>query len=214
MIVVVGGIKGGVGKSTIAANLAVMAARSGRSVLLADADTQATTMTWAGVRAEAMTVTAAVTTVAISGRQARDELLRLAQKFDAVIVDAGARDTTTQRASLSVAATLLLPFPPRGPDLWTLDAVADQVTEIRAINPSLKAVAFVNRADAVGNDNAEAEAAFAEHVGVIDAAPLRIGTRKGIATAHLMGLAAMEAPRPDPKAAAELDALFQYIFGI
>jgi chromosome partitioning protein len=45
---------------------------------------------------------------------------------------------------------------------------------------------------------------------VIEAAPIRIGNRKGIAVAHLMGLAAVEAKRPDAKAVAELDALFRY----
>jgi len=40
MILVVGGIKGGVGKSTLAANLAVLAARDGRDVLLIDGDGQ------------------------------------------------------------------------------------------------------------------------------------------------------------------------------
>ena len=44
-ILVVGGIKGGIGKSTVAANLAVLAARAGPDVLLIDADPQETTAT-------------------------------------------------------------------------------------------------------------------------------------------------------------------------
>lgn len=212
MIIVVGGIKGGVGKSTIAANIAVLAARAGADVLLADADAQQTTMTWAAARADNAAASAPVTTIAVAGKQVRGELQRLAEKFGVVLVDAGARDTTSQRAALSVADVVLLPFPPRGPDLWTLDAVAEQLAEIRAINTALKAVAFVNKADFVGSDNAEAEQAFAEHTDQITAAPVRIGTRKGIAVAHLVGLAAIEAARPDIKAVAELDALYQYVF--
>jgi chromosome partitioning protein len=208
-ILVIGGVKGGVGKSTVAANLAVLAARDGRDVLLIDADPQETTVTWAAARTEQASDLAPVTTVAIVGKQIRDELKRLSEKYDTIVVDAGARDTTTQRAALSVAGTVLLPFPPRGPDLWTLDAVAQTVGDIRTINEDLRAVAFVNRADPVGSDNEEAEAAFAEHHEVIEAIPVRIGNRKGIAVAHLMGLAAVEAHRPDPKAVAELDALFR-----
>src|SRR4051812_47093879 len=71
---------------------------------------------------------------------------------------------------------------------------------------------FVNRADPIGDDNAEAEAAFAEHAEIIEAAPIRVGNRKSIAVAHLMGLAAVEARRPDTKAITELDALFWYAF--
>lgn len=211
-ILVVGGIKGGIGKSTLAANLAVLAARARQDVLLIDADPQETTATWAAARADQVGELAPVTTVTIIGKQIREELKRLVGKYQTIIVDAGARDTTTQRAALSVTNLVLLPFPPRGPDLWTLDAVAQTVADIRAINNDLRAVAFVNRADPIGDDNAEAEAAFAEHAEIIEAAPIRVGNRKSIAVAHLMGLAAVEARRPDTKAITELDALFWYAF--
>jgi len=213
MILVVGGIKGGVGKSTLAANLAVLAARSGRDVLLVDGDSQETTMTWAAARGDQPTVsTDRVTTVALVGKGVREELRRLRPKYDVIVIDAGARDTTTQRSALTIADAVLLPFAPRGPDWWTIDAAIEMVNEIRSVNEGLRALALVNRADPGGNDNAEAEAAFAGHAGVIDAMPVRVGNRKGIATAHLMGLAAAEAARPDPKAVAELDALHRYIF--
>ncbi|MBE7157361.1 MAG: AAA family ATPase [Rhodospirillales bacterium] len=209
-ILVAGGIKGGIGKSTLAANLAVLAAREGKEVLLVDADPQETTATWAAARGDQTMELAPVTTVSIVGKQIRDELKRLASKYQVVVVDAGARDTSTQRAALSVAHLVLLPFPPRGPDLWTLDAVAQTIADIRTINERLRAAAFVNRADPIGSDNAEAEAAFAEHAEVIEAAPVRVGNRKGIAVAHLAGLAACEAQRLDAKAVAELDALYRY----
>lgn len=222
MILVVGGIKGGVGKSTIADNLAVLAARAGQDTLLVDLDAQETSMTWAAARADNPAATAALTTIALTGKQVRAELLRLRDKFAVVIVDAGARDSVSQRAALSVAQMALLPFPPRGPDLWTLEAVAGTVAEVRTINPDLRAVAFVNRADPVGADNDEAEDAFRAHTDHIEAATatdnqgqastIRVGNRKGIAAAHLAGLAAVEAARPDGKAVAELDALYRYVF--
>jgi chromosome partitioning protein len=212
MILTVGGIKGGVGKSTLAANLAVLAARDGKDVLLIDGDSQETTMTWAAARGDQTVSTDRITTVALVGKGVREELRRLRPKYDAIIIDAGARDTTTQRSALTVADVVLLPFAPRGPDLWTIDAAIEMVNEIRFVNEGLRALALVNRADPGGNDNAEAEAAFAEHAGVIDAMLLRVGNRKAIAMAHLMGLAAVEAVRPDPKAVSELDALYRYIF--
>jgi chromosome partitioning protein len=130
-----------------------------------------------------------VTTVSIVGKQIRDELRKLSAKYDTIIVDSGARDSITQRAALSVAQTVLLPFPPRGPDLWTLDAVVQTIADIRMINETLRGIAFVNRADPFGHDNDEAEEAFAEHAGIIEAAPVRVGNRKarcgsGIAGVH------------------------------
>ena len=140
-ILVAGGIKGGIGKSTLAANLAVLAARVGKEVLLVDADPQETTATWAAARSEQAGDLVPVTTVSIVGKQIRDELRRLSEKYGVVVVDAGARDTSTQRAALSVASLVLLPFPPRGPDLWTLDAVAQTISDVRTINEGLRAVA-------------------------------------------------------------------------
>ena len=50
MIVLVGGEKGGVGKTTLAVNLAAMRARAGHDVLLVDADKQASANLWANIR--------------------------------------------------------------------------------------------------------------------------------------------------------------------
>lgn len=213
MILVVGGIKGGVGKSTLASNLAVLAARDGKDVLLVDGDSQETTMTWAAARGDRETVsTDRVTTVALVGKGVREELRRLKPKYSDIIIDAGARDTTTQRSALTIADAVLLPFAPRGPDLWTIDAAVELIGEIRAVNESLRALALVNRADPIGNDNAEAEAAFAEHAETLQVVPGRVGNRKAIAQAHLMGLAAVEMPKADQKAVSELDTLYRYVF--
>ena len=52
MITVVGGTKGGSGKSTVATNLAVMLATAGRDVLLVDADDQETSSDFTAMRNE------------------------------------------------------------------------------------------------------------------------------------------------------------------
>ena len=83
------------GKSTLASNLAVLAARDGKDVLLVDGDSQETTMTWAAARGDRENVsTDRVTTVALVGKGVREELRRLKPKYE-IIIDAGARDTTT-----------------------------------------------------------------------------------------------------------------------
>ena len=103
MIVVVGGIKGGSGKSTIAANLAVARATK-HQVLLIDGDDQESTTAWFSQRrATHPNLSPNLTFAQITGKTARERILKLSQHHDATIIDVGGRDTTTQRAALSVA---------------------------------------------------------------------------------------------------------------
>ena len=52
MILTVANTKGGVGKTTLAVNFAIAAARAGRDVLLIDGDDQATALTFTHFRSE------------------------------------------------------------------------------------------------------------------------------------------------------------------
>ena len=89
----------------------------------------------------------------------RTEVLELAPKYDHVIIDTGGRDTTSQRAALSVSDILLIPFAPRSFDIWTVNKVADLVEEMRTVNPKLKALAFLNRTDPQGQGSENEETA-------------------------------------------------------
>jgi len=211
MIVTVGGIKGGIGKSTLAVNLAVQAAKAGRNVVLVDTDPQKSAVMWAAARSENSAAKHPVTTVALIGAHVGRELQRLEAMCGTVIVDAAARDSNTQRAALLVSHLALLPLPPRGFDLWTLEDMALMLRAVRVNTPGLRAAVFLNRADPAGQDNAEAVAAFTPYAADMDAPPVRIGTRKALASSSVQGLAACEQARPDPKAVAELAALFKYV---
>src|ERR1700683_2160942 len=67
MILVVGGIKGGSGKTTIATNLAVMRSCSEGRVLLIDADEQKSATQWSSQREEKVTPTE-FPTIELSGK--------------------------------------------------------------------------------------------------------------------------------------------------
>lgn len=212
MIVVIGGIKGGAGKSTTAANLAARRATDGYDVLLVDGDDQETTTLWASTRSENFPEGSKnLTCIQLRGRAARDEVLKLSERYQDVIIDVGGRDTTTQRAALTIANILLLPMPPRGPDIWTLDKVAELLEEVRTVNPDLKAWAFLNRADAIGRDNEEAMQIIQDTPGIELITP-RFGDRKAFPNAHTQGLSVTEIKPRDPKAVKELEELYQYCF--
>ena len=81
MIITVGGIKGGSGKSTVATHLAVLRAQAGREVLLVDADGQATATDFTKERKARLQGKAGYTAVQLSGRAVRTETLELARKI-------------------------------------------------------------------------------------------------------------------------------------
>jgi len=211
MIIVAGGIKGGSGKTTVATHLAVMRARQGRDVLLIDADDQETATDFTALRNERLPEGAGYTSIKLTGASVRTETLRLAKKYDDIVIDTGGRDTTSQRAALTVADKLIVPFVPRSFDVWTLEKVASLVEEMRAANPRLQAYVFLNRADPQGRDNDEAAELLREAVG-LEFLDTPIGTRKAFGNAASQGLAVPELKQQDPKATQEINILFGYLF--
>ncbi len=210
MIYIIGGIKGGSGKTTVATNLTVALAREGKDVLLVDADDQETATDFSAWRNERTEGNAGYTSIQLTGQAARVELKRLASKYEQVVIDTGGRDTTSQRAALSVADVYLVPFNPRSFDVWTLEKVARLTQEIQTINPKLKAYAFLNRADPRGSDNQEAAEVLRDS-DVLQYLDTSLGNRKAYSNAAAQGMGVMELQPIDPKATAEFNALYNVV---
>lgn len=213
MIITVGGIKGGSGKTTIATNLAVLRAQAGRDLLLVDADDQETASDFTMLRNEKLPNGAGFTSIKLTGAAVRTEIRRLADKYDDVVIDTGGRDTSSQRAALTVSNVLLVPFVPRSFDVWTLEKVSQLVAEMRAANPELAAYAFINRADPRGQDNAEAEEVIRD-TQELTLIQTPIGARKAFGNAAAQGLSVMELKPQDNKATDEIMMLYRHLFDI
>jgi chromosome partitioning protein len=211
MILVCGGIKGGSGKTTMATNLAAMRAGAGKDVLLVDADEQESATIFTAIRKRDQRERPQYTSIILRESQVRAEIERMRAKYDDVIVDTGGRDTRAQRASLSLADVLLLPFNPRSLDIWTIENVEKLLEDMRTINPELRLVSFLNRADPVGSDNEDSREILAAVAG-IEFAGITIVNRKAFGKAVALGLAVTELSKPDDKAAREIMALYKYLF--
>lgn len=211
MIIVCGGIKGGSGKTTVATNLAVIRSAQGSDVLLIDADDQETATDFTTQRSERLEGEAGYTSIKLTGAAVRNQTLRLKEKYQDIIIDTGGRDTTSQRAALSVADLLLVPFVPRSFDVWTIEKVSDLVGEMRQANTSLKAFTFINRADPRGQDNDGAAEVLKESQELQFIEP-QLGNRKAFGNAAAAGLAVTELKPEDEKAAEEMMLLVQYLF--
>jgi chromosome partitioning protein len=191
MIITIGGIKGGTGKTTISVNLAVELAIAGKEVLLVDADDQGTATDFAILRNQQGEEIASYTSIQLSGKSVREQVIKLKNKFDYIVIDTEGRDTTSQRAALSVSDVLLVPLAPRSFDVWTIDLISALIEEIYTINPSLQAFSILNRADVRGNENDIAQNIIAEKK-VIEALPIVICNRKAFSDACAEGKAVSE----------------------
>ena len=135
MILLVGGEKGGSGKSCLAQNIAVYLQHRQKDVLLLDADPQGTTTDWAKEREENDGLTN-LPCVQASGN-IRQILKDLAKRYQVVVVDAGGQDSEALRSAMTVATHLLLPFRPKRRDLKTLVHVSQLVKLAKAVNPDM-----------------------------------------------------------------------------
>ena len=210
MILTVGNIKGGVGKTTLALNVAIARANMGKDMLLVDGDEQHTALTFTELRTEQLG-RPGYTSVSLQGAALRTQVRQLTPKYDDIIIDVGGRDTGSLRAALTVTETLLIPVQPRSFDIWSVDQMTHLVKEAREINGTLRAVVLLNAADAQGKDNEEAAEALRDHEG-LDLLPCTIGRRKAFPNAASSGKAVTEHTPQDAKAVRELTALIRALY--
>lgn len=209
MIYLVGSYKGGSGKTTTATNLAVFLWRQGKRVLLIDGDEQQTLSYWYQSRAEGGDVTG-LDQRQLVGARLRTDLPALAAQYDEVVIDVAGRDSTTQRAALTIADVYLVPFVPRPPDLWTFDLVRELIAKAQQVNPTLRAYLFVTRADSQSLKG-EGSGLVLDTLDAIENArrlAAGLGNRVAFANAFNGGLSVLESKPVDSKARAEVMALF------
>jgi chromosome partitioning protein len=142
MILLIAAEKGGVGKSTLATNLAVHLVHQGVDIVLLDTDGQATAAQFVERRDE-VGITPAVPCVQRTGEVA-SMLRELARRYQLVVVDAGGRDSREMRSAMAVADLLLVPTKASQADLETFPKVNELIGLARGLNPKLKALAVLS----------------------------------------------------------------------
>lgn len=203
MILAFAGQKGGVGKSTCAVSVACEELSRGLSVLLVDADPQATARTFCEVATEAGHPCPTVVAMGETMHRA-DQLPKVGQPFDLVVIDCPPRADNVQRSALMVADLVVLPCGPSAADAWALAASLEVVTSAQIVRPKLRAVVLITRKQArtaVGQGAREALKASGLPI---------LETELGYRVAYQEALAAglgVTAYAPDEPAADEVRAL-------
>ena len=200
MIVGVVNQKGGVGKTTIAINLAAAAAASGKRVLLIDADPQGSSLAWSAARDGAPLFPVVGMPVPTLHR----DVPALARDYDVTVIDAAPRVSELGRAAILASDLVLIPVQPSPLDIWASADVVRLIAEARQFKENLNAVFAVNRkvaGTAIGRDAATALDRFG-----LPVSPVALHQRVVYAESLARGLSVIEA-EPHSEAAREITRL-------
>ena len=213
MIILIGGEKGGTGKTTIATNLAAMRALAGRDVLLIDTDPQGSANYWAQSRDEE-NITPRVACVQKFGKGLPKEVQDLATRYQDIIIDAGGRDSVELRSALVITERLFVPIQPSQFDIWTLNQMEELVETAKAFNADLLAKVIISRSSTNPSvHESDDTGKLLDDFDNLDLADVTIRDRIAYRKAAKDGLAVIELKPKDPKAIKEMESLYNEVFG-
>lgn len=159
MIIGVLNQKGGVGKTTIAVNIAAGYALLGKRVLLVDADPQASALAWSSARERAPLFPV----VGMAKPTLHRDLPSLAGDYDLVVIDGAPRTNELGRAAILASDLVLIPVQPSPYDVWATISTVQLVREAQQFKERLNAAFVLNRRivnTAIGRDVAQSLEAF------------------------------------------------------
>lgn len=113
--------KGGAGKTTLAAHLAVAWSEAGHRVATLDIDPQGSLTRWYQAREAALGDRTGLTHVQITGWRTQREVERLAREFDLVVIDSPPHAETEARIAVRAAWMVIIPVQPSPMDLWATE---------------------------------------------------------------------------------------------
>ena len=204
-IIAVAQQKGGAGKTTMAAHLAVAYTAAKKSVAVVDIDPQQSLTLWYRLReARYGGAGAGLLVSKIQGWRVQSEVEKLARDHDVVIVDSPPHAETEARIAVRSADLVVVPVQPSPMDVWatkaTLDMAAAEKTPVLLV---------LNRVPPRANLTDEMVQELCDiHGGIAKA---RLGNRVAFASALSEGRAVSEM-QPRGRAAAEIGALAKEIW--
>ena len=201
MIISILSQKGGSGKTTLALALAAAFARTGKAVLLVDADEQGSALTWADAReAEPL-----FTCVGMPKPTLHKELPSLSKNYDLVLVDGAPRVSSVARSAIAASDAVLVPVQPSPMDVWAANEIVELINDAKPLNEKMESAFVINRKitnTAIGNDVAKALAGY----GDIPVLKTAIHQRVSFPEAVAQGLSIFEY-EPKGKASSEITKL-------
>lgn len=214
MIILVGGEKGGSGKTTLVTNIAALTVQEGQDLLLIDTDRQGSASAWCAVRDENKSAKR-VASIQKFGEKLGDEIVALKEKYVHILIDAGGQNSTELRTAMTVADKIFVPIQAGQFDIWTLGVMDGLVKNMKIINPKLQAYIVINRGP-TNHTSSEVQEVLdvLSDFENLDLAESVIHERIAFRKAAKEGLGVTELSKLDAKACAEMKELYKEVYGV
>jgi len=142
MVITVGGLKGGTGKSTIALNLAGALSTGNRKVLLIDVDSQGSVAEWQKISKQKEP------SIAVEpASEVHRKFDVVLDKFEAIIIDTPPATAYQTRSAIIASDLVIIPIVPGILDLWSLKKFLQFYLQVKEVNPSVEAFFLISRID-------------------------------------------------------------------
>lgn len=145
MILLIGGEKGGTGKSTIATNIAVNLAHQQQEVVIIDCDPQGTATKWLSRRNKLFPNLPKVFSIQKTG-DIYDTSIDMSHRYKYVIIDAGGRDSEELRTAMVACNKMYIPLKASQPDIETSNHIIQLIKLAKTLNPKLLALTMISMA--------------------------------------------------------------------
>ncbi len=211
MKIAITSLKGGVGKTTIATNLAVCFAQKGYRVCIVDTDAeQESSISWAEQRQDALTN---VTVVRVGEKSLIREVKQMEKNFDIVFLDGSPQLRELASATIAASNFIIIPISPSAYDFWALESFMLRFEQIRQMREDkLEAYILLNKFNDNQNIGKELNESLKTEFADIHKLKTTIGERVAYkeTISHGMGVTEYK----DKKAKDEIESLAQEIEAI
>jgi chromosome partitioning protein len=141
-VIAVANQKGGVGKTTLAMNMAAGLTRQG-SCIVVDADPQRSATMWIELSDSLREFPAKVVP---AEDEIKKQIIQLQTEFDYIVIDCPPEiKSDSTMSAIEISKVLLIPLLPSPLDLWASTRIEELIKRVQRVNPTISAFVVLNQ---------------------------------------------------------------------